>query len=296
MLLVDKEIKRYIVDENTLITEGYREENIGPISYDVTIDRIITKATGEKVDACDDFVLQPMNTVFIKTMEKISLPENMTARVVERNSIMRKGLFVSGPHYQPGHETRMFLRVKNFSDQDLRLIKGDRIAQLEFEKLNMAPEKPYSKQKDNNYQKEEDFRANGDIGDKREIWDIDSKIKELDKKELQIYTSLITLMGIFVAIFSLVITNISQYAKVEPAELLLLNSSLCAVLVFLTFLVMLIIGKINNTKIWYMMLAVSAVIFLICFFVVFLDKIIGEEEWRFILHQSLSKMKGAINS
>lgn len=41
MILVDKDIKRLVAD-NQLIVDGYEEDNVGSISYDLTVDEIIS--------------------------------------------------------------------------------------------------------------------------------------------------------------------------------------------------------------------------------------------------------------
>ena len=44
------------------------------------------------------------------------MPLNVLGRVAEKNSRMRQGLQVDGPHYQPGHITYVFMRVRNISN------------------------------------------------------------------------------------------------------------------------------------------------------------------------------------
>lgn len=67
-------------------------------------------------------------------------------RIAEKNSRMRQGLKVDGPHYQPGHVTYAFLRVQNISSQIILLAQGMRIAQIIFEQLTQIPDVPYSAQ------------------------------------------------------------------------------------------------------------------------------------------------------
>ena len=94
MILVDKNIKK-LISENKLIVSGYKEENLKGIAYELTIDSIYNS---EK-NAVSSLDLKPGDITYIKTNEEISLPENITARIIERNSVMRIGLKVDGPQY-----------------------------------------------------------------------------------------------------------------------------------------------------------------------------------------------------
>ena len=68
MILVDKNIKSLA---EKIIIKGYDENNVGPVSYDVTIQSIICENEDK-----DMFVLRPQEMIFIKTMEKIKMPNN----------------------------------------------------------------------------------------------------------------------------------------------------------------------------------------------------------------------------
>ena len=107
MILVDKNIKA-LSAEGKLIKEAYTEENVNSISYDLTLGSFADKTETEKK-------LIPGATVIIKTKEELCIPDNITGRVGEKNSLLRMGLKVDGPQYQPGHTTYAFLRVQNIS-------------------------------------------------------------------------------------------------------------------------------------------------------------------------------------
>ncbi len=122
MILVDKEIKRR---SGEIFQEGFAESNVTAISYDLHIQGIIGE---EKL--LDSYVLRPNEFVFIKTREKIKMPNDLMGRVGEKNSRMRQGLFVSGPHYYPGHNTYLYLRVLNITASTIKIKEGDEIAQI----------------------------------------------------------------------------------------------------------------------------------------------------------------------
>lgn len=72
MILVDKDIKD-LVSRGLLIAEGYDEENVGSVSYDLTIDEIIS----DQDTHLKAVTLEPDGVVFIKTKELLRIPENM---------------------------------------------------------------------------------------------------------------------------------------------------------------------------------------------------------------------------
>lgn len=156
MILVDKDIKQY-VKERQLILSGYLEENLNGISYDLTLDAVCDKEGNEKLQ----YEIKPGEVVFIRTAEKLRIPDNILGRIAEKNSRMRQGLKVDGPHYQPGHVTYAFLRVQNISSEIIVLTQGMRIAQIIFEELTQVPEVPYSTQSGAAFQDEVRYKGLG---------------------------------------------------------------------------------------------------------------------------------------
>ena len=51
---------------------------------------------------------------------------------------------VCGPHYQPGHITRAFLRVHNITCDKIKIKKDQKIAQIIFEQLNGESDVAYN--------------------------------------------------------------------------------------------------------------------------------------------------------
>lgn len=82
-------------------------------------------------------------------------------RIGEKNSRMRQGLVVSGPHYQPGHQTYAFLRVMNISEDLITISRGNNIAQIIFEQLTGRPDVPYSAQTNASFQNEVEYKGLG---------------------------------------------------------------------------------------------------------------------------------------
>lgn len=109
--------------------------------------------------SCSILVIQFYGeVVFIKTKEKIKMPKDLMGRIGEKNSRMRQGLIVAGPHYYPGHSTYLYLRVQNVTAGMIKIKEGDKIAQIFFEQLIDIPEKDYEHQSDASFNDEDDYR------------------------------------------------------------------------------------------------------------------------------------------
>lgn len=203
MILTDKDIKNLA---GKLISSGYDETHVNPASYDVTIGEIIGETENQT-----EIVLHPDEMVFIKTTEEIHMPDNLLGVIGEKNSLMRAGIWVSGPRYFPGHKTYMFLRVKNISQKDFKLKVGMAIAQIYFEELTGNAEVPYDKREDASFNDETDYRGLGryetEYNDQIEQY---QKAKtDLENVQGKMYANIMTIMGLFVSIFSLIMVNIS---------------------------------------------------------------------------------------
>ncbi len=155
MVLVDKNI-RELVEKNTLIIKGYKPENLGGVSYDLTIDNIITEYGEVK-----EYELKPQEFVMVKTNEELKMPNFLVGKVGEKNSLLRTGLFVSAPVYHPGHQTYVFLRVYNLSKKNITLKSDFKIAQIFFETLTEIPDETYDKKKDASFNNEDKYLGYG---------------------------------------------------------------------------------------------------------------------------------------
>lgn len=155
MVLVDKNIKE-LVSKGLLICENYKPENLGCVSYDLTINSIIAED-----DITEEYLLKPQEFVIIKTNEELKMPNNIIGRIEEKNSLLRLGLWVSGPVYQPGHQSYSFLRVYNMSNSEIKLQKDFKIAQIFFEELICIPEETYDKKSNASFNNENNYLKYG---------------------------------------------------------------------------------------------------------------------------------------
>ena len=242
MILVDKEIKQRGKD---IVIEGYDENNVNSVSYDVTLGCIITN-DAEK----ESYILQPGETIFVRTKEMIHMPDDLMGRIGEKNSKMRLGIQVSGPHYFPGHKTYMFLRVSNISPNRIKIEKGDKIAQIFFEQLKEVPQMTYDLQENASFNNEEKYRGFAGYQDEyeRKILKIEQQKEELEEKESKMYANIMTIMGVFVAVFSMIMVNFTNVnAGITNLKfLIMLNISLGIVVVLFVGLMLIFLNKAKS--------------------------------------------------
>lgn len=262
MVLVDKEIKRRA---NEIFADGYDESNVTAISYDLHIQGII-----DNESLVDVYVLRPGEVVFIKTKEKISMPDDLMGRIGEKNSRMRQGLIVAGPHYYPGHNTYLFLRVQNVTSGTIKIKKGDKIAQIFLEQLLECPEKDYSQQPNASFNEEDNYRGLAKYKDEYEerIERIDNVDKKLEEKINNIYANVLTIMGLFVSVFSLVMVNFNNISDNNMTKefIVPMNISLGIVITLFIGLLLIFINKAQSKGflVGYIFLMIVLMIGLFC--------------------------------
>lgn len=264
MILVDKDIK---ARSSEIFKEGYNEKNVKPVSYDVHIKGIvIDNGIGES------YRLRPNEFVFIESEELIEMPVDLMGRIGEKNSRMRQGLCVAGPHYFPGHKTRLFLRVQNISSSEIRIKKGDSIAQIFFEKLTDIPKHPYNNQEDAAFNDEEHYSGLAKYKDEYEerMKQIKDASRNFDEKINRVYANILTIMGLFVSVFSLIMVNFTNITNDHMGKefLVPMNISLGIVISLFMGLILIFLNHAHNKWfLWsYLLLMVVLIILLCCVF------------------------------
>jgi|GEM_PF-295602 len=266
MILTDKDIKQRISD-GELIIENVCLNNLNSISYDLTTDIIYLDNNGKYVDK---YILRHGEVVFVKTQEKISIPSDIMGSVEERNSLMRLGLSVTAPKYQPGHTTYAFLRVINLSHKNIELKKGMGIAQISFYKLTSPPFHIYGENENGTFQFEDNFIGLGDYSDSYNdyIKAAEEAKEDLVTLESKVYSNILTFMGIFVSLFSFVIFNFNILAvgEFKVDKILIINLSLCSILTTLLGLIFIIINHKNIKYIKQVIIAFIVVLIILNIF------------------------------
>lgn len=253
MILVDKDLRERIQAEPSLIKGYLKDSQLGAVSCDLTVSEVV----GSKWED-NRFSLIPQSVVFVKTNEFLQMPKDLIGIVTEKNSRMRQGLRVEAPRYQPGHHTAMFLRVQNISDQTIYLEKDMEIAQIMFESLSRTPEKTYDERDDASYNQETKYRGFGNYEKeyKTQISNFTDTVKEakedIESASHRIYSNVLALMGIIVAVFSLITINYNTATQtnVDFRFLIAMNLTLGFCIVLLLGLIFIFVNTRKHKSLW----------------------------------------------
>lgn len=188
--------------------------------------------------------------VMIKCNEKIKIPNNMVGKVVDKNSRIRQGLLTTSPVYQTDHETYIYFRIQNVSENIITLQSQQSLAQIMFEQLDDIPETTYDNNKTASFNDEFSYRGMGKYQSvyEKEMEKLDSVKKDIDNKEASIYANILTMMGIFVSIFSLITINFSNAtAENFNADVVLtMNLSLGVIITLFMGLILFFVNRDNK--------------------------------------------------
>lgn len=103
---------------------------LGPCTYDVRI--------------AEDLTIYPQKFKLSHTVENFRLPNDICMEVMEKSSLIRRGLKVHNTHADAGWEGNLTLELELANvDQPLTLKKGDAVAQVKFEWLDRPTVRPY---------------------------------------------------------------------------------------------------------------------------------------------------------
>lgn len=260
MLMIDKRIS----ERGAELLEPFCENNVTNIGYDLKTECYFLNAETHRTEVD----LEPGDTVFVRTVETVKLPDNMAAAVQLRNSRIRQGLSLEAPLYQPGHHTKIFFRVTNASKQKIHLDTTKGIAYLVLLPLGESVARPYN----GAFQNERDFVGMGayQAALSDEMTELEKKEDSVKNMEKTVYGNVLSIMGIFVGIFSLINVNLSLVAKdVAMATLLTFNFATVGAIAFLIGLISIILpdGK-NHKPIWF----ASAAAFIASILIQFITK------------------------
>ena len=212
MILLDRNIKKMLVNVESLdgvpkpyISNGI-ESCVTNIGYDLRAAHFM-KDNKELLECS----LAPGESIFVSSMEVIGFSNDMIGRVVLKNSRIRMGLTMDSPVYQPGHITPIYCRLTNLSNDKIELKQGDKYVTLIFEQLDEEPDTPYS----GAFQNEFSFKGLADYKSeyRDQIQSIEGQIHDIKSLEKSVYGNVITILTIFIAIFSILNVNIGLIQK-----------------------------------------------------------------------------------
>ena len=277
MILVDHEIRQFCLngqidnpdfdsltpDDQTAIYFS-DEKSITNIGYDLTAASFYQQ--NHKQEKCE---LMPGESVFVASHETVHFDNRTVGMIQLKNSRLRMGLSLEAPMYQPGHTTVIYFRLTNLSSDKLLLKSGEKYAALVFEQLNGKPDVPY----DGAFQKEFKYSEMADYSSiyEDQIEKLNNKIGDLQSLEKSIYGNVITILTVFIAIFSLINVNITLTAEAVSIPMLLaFNLAIVgAISLFSMFLHTLLFHKKEN-KVPGGLWSIPAICFILVFILIFI--------------------------
>ena len=246
VFLTDRQIDNLITTHPNAL-QPYDRSKLGAISYDLQIECInICDDSNERGKRVENHILKTGETVFISCTENIWLPNDYMGIIVQRNSRIRRGLYVDSPVYHPGHHTKIFLRVANVSKDHIRLKKGDSIASIMFNKLDEEVEHPY----EGVFSDEFDFSgiAKYPSSELPDVIELQEKVESVEEVEKRIYNNVVIVMTIFIGIFSLINLNVGFFCNLTLKDMLTFNLIFLGGIGVLVSFVGLITGKLIPRK------------------------------------------------
>ena len=162
MLLSDRDIRAEI-DNGRVVLDPWDPAMIQPSSVDVRLDKYFRLFDNHKypvidpsldqpdltrlveVDPADGFVLHPGEFVLGSTLEAVTLPDDLAARVEGKSSLGRLGLLThaTAGFVDPGFTGHVTLELSNVATLPIMLWPGMKIGQLAFFRLSSPAEHPY---------------------------------------------------------------------------------------------------------------------------------------------------------
>ena len=162
MVLSDRTIQRYL-DEGRIGIDPYDPGLLQPSSVDVRVDRFFRVFRNSRYpfidvkEAQDDltelveidedipFILHPGEFVLGSTLERITLPDDLVARLEGKSSLGRLGLLIhsTAGFIDPGWDGHVTLELSNVANLPITIYHAMKIGQLSFVQMTEPAATPY---------------------------------------------------------------------------------------------------------------------------------------------------------
>lgn len=162
MLLSDRDIKAELA-AGRIGLDPYLPTMVQPSSIDVRMDRFFRLFDNHKypyIDPAEDqpdltrlveakpdepFILHPGEFVLGSTLERVTLPDDIAARLEGKSSLGRLGLLThsTAGFVDPGFSGHVTLELSNVATLPIKLWPGMKVGQLCFFRLSSPTERPY---------------------------------------------------------------------------------------------------------------------------------------------------------
>ena len=172
MVLSDRTIRAEI-DAGRIAIDPFDPEMVQPSSVDVRVDRSFRVFHNNRyafidvrqpmedltelveVDAGRPFILHPGEFVLGQTLERVTLPDDLVARLEGKSSLGRLWLLIhsTAGFVDSGFSGNLTLELSNVANLPITIYRGMPIGQLSFMRMDGPVERPYgSRETSNKYQ------------------------------------------------------------------------------------------------------------------------------------------------
>jgi dCTP deaminase len=165
MILSDRDILSGI-EKGTIQITPFIIENLQPASIDITLAPMVRVFDNYEIEFVDikqkidpsrkiilkddqSFIIHPGDFILGSTVEKVTLPNNLAAKIEGRSSLGRLGLIIhaTAGYVDPGFSGNLTLEISNISRLPIKLYPHMRIAQITFEIMSSEVINPYGSSK-----------------------------------------------------------------------------------------------------------------------------------------------------
>jgi dCTP deaminase len=172
VVLSDRTIREE-VDAGRIEIDPFDPEMVQPSSVDVRVDRSFRVFHNNRyayidvrqpmedltelveVDGGRPFILHPGEFVLGQTLERVTLPDDLVARLEGKSSLGRLGLLIhsTAGFVDSGFSGNLTLELSNVANLPITIYQGMPIGQLSFMRMDGPVERPYgSRETSNKYQ------------------------------------------------------------------------------------------------------------------------------------------------
>jgi dCTP deaminase len=162
MILSDRDIREQI-SAGRITIDPFDPSCVQPSSVDLHVDdqfRVFANSRYPYIDVREEmpdltelvqvkphepFILHPGEFVLGSTLERVSIPDDLVARLEGKSSLGRLGLLIhsTAGYVDPGWNGYLTLELSNVANLPITLYPGMRIGQISFFQLTSPAETPY---------------------------------------------------------------------------------------------------------------------------------------------------------
>ena len=162
MILSDRDI-RSALEAGRIVIEPFSPDAVQPSSVDLHLDRrfrVFRNSRYPFIDVRQDqpdltelvaieeeqpFILHPGEFVLGSTLERVSLPDDLVARLEGKSSLGRLGLLIhsTAGYVDPGWDGNLTLELSNVANLPITLYYGMKIGQISFQQMSSPVDVAY---------------------------------------------------------------------------------------------------------------------------------------------------------